>query len=146
MVRSVFRVYILMLVAMTFVLAKNPQLPWGTPGIPSIPSVPGIPGIPGIKLTTSTETINGVPPTTRRTCPEPTDELRACIRQWDCQELLRLDLRCLLNLNGLPLVGNLLGGVLGGLGGQSPTQPPALGTQGGGLLGGPGGILGSLLG
>nr|XP_036220591.1 DNA topoisomerase 3-alpha [Bactrocera oleae] len=139
MARTVLRVFLLMAVAMPLIFA-NPPLPWG---------------IPGIKPDDSSTTL--APSTqapTRGTCPEPSEELMACMRQWACQYLIRLDLRCLLNLNGLPLVGNALGGLLGGGGGQSPGQQPALGGggggilggSGGGLLGGPGGLLGGLLG
>ncbi|XP_011195606.1 DNA topoisomerase 3-alpha [Zeugodacus cucurbitae] len=140
MTRTVLRIFLLMAVAMSLTYASgNPALPWG---------------IPGIKPEGSSTTL--APSTaspTRGTCPEPSEELMACMRQWACQYLIRLDLRCLLNLNGLPLIGNVLGGVLGG-GGQSPTQQPALGGggggilggSGGGLLGGPGGLLGGLLG
>ncbi|XP_011205893.2 DNA topoisomerase 3-alpha [Bactrocera dorsalis] len=141
MAPTVLRVFLLMAIAMPLIFA-NPPLPWG---------------IPGIKPEASSTTL--APTTTTRapargTCPEPNEELLACISQWPCQYLLRLDLRCLLNLNGLPLIGNALGGLLGGGGGQSPTQRPALGGggggllggSGGGLLGGPGGLLGGLLG
>ncbi|XP_054734639.1 DNA topoisomerase 3-alpha [Anastrepha obliqua] len=132
MVRAVFGIVVLMLVVMTFTFASTPPLPWGVPGIKET-------------LTTTQK------PDTQDACPEPTEELKACMRKWACQYLIRLDLRCLLNLNGLPLVGNALGGLLGGGGGG---QQPALGGSGGGLLGGPGGgllggtggILGSLLG
>ncbi|XP_036336190.1 uncharacterized protein LOC118746444 [Rhagoletis pomonella] len=130
MVRTVFRVFALMLIAMTFFVAATPQLPWG---------------VPAITPTITTENIDGL----QGTCPEPTEELKACIRQWGCEELLRLDLRCLLNLNGIPLVGNVLGGLLGGLGGQSPRPGGAQGGLlggSGGLLGGSDGLLGSLLG
>ncbi|XP_017475855.1 PREDICTED: DNA topoisomerase 3-alpha-like isoform X1 [Rhagoletis zephyria] len=123
MVRTVFRVFALMLIAMTFFVAATPQLPWG---------------VPAITPTITTENIDGL----QGTCPEPTEELKACIRQWGCEELLRLDLRCLLNLNGIPLVGNVLGGLLGGLGGQSPRPGGAQGGLLGGLLGGSGGLLG----
>ncbi|XP_050336963.1 DNA topoisomerase 3-alpha [Bactrocera neohumeralis] len=140
MAPTVLRVFLLMAIAMVRCICSQPP-PWGIPGIK-----------PEASSTTLAPTTTRAP--TRGTCPEPTEELLACIRQWSCQYLIRLDLRCLLNLNGLPLIGNALGGLLGGGGGQSPTQQPALGGggggilggSGGGLLGGPGGLLGGLLG
>ncbi|XP_068149011.1 uncharacterized protein [Drosophila tropicalis] len=66
--------------------------------------------------------------TTPGSCPRPSPEALKCLQEWACQYVIRLDLRCLLNLNGNPLLGNLISipGVSGGSGG--------------------GGILGNLLG
>ncbi|CAD7004650.1 uncharacterized protein LOC101455908 [Ceratitis capitata] len=138
--RTILRIFVLIAVAMVCAGATNPALPWGIPGIKPAEA-------PSTTLRPSTQAPGG-------TCPEPSEELMACMRQWACQYLIRLDLRCLLNLNGLPLIGNALGGLLGGGGGQSPGQQPALGGggggilggSGGGLLGGSGGLLGGLLG
>ncbi|KAM7358939.1 uncharacterized protein ACRADG_003728 [Cochliomyia hominivorax] len=73
-----------------------------------------------------------------QTCPIPTPQTLKCLRQWACQHAIRLDLRCLLNLNGTPLLGGILGGtggLLGGVGGGAG-NPVNAGT----------GILGGLLG
>ncbi|XP_034483872.1 cold shock protein 2 [Drosophila innubila] len=70
-------------------------------------------------------------------CPRPSPESIKCLQQWACQQVIRLDLRCLLNLNGNNLLGNLVSipGIAGG--GNA---------AGGGAGGGGGGILGGLLG
>ncbi|XP_017860602.1 PREDICTED: acanthoscurrin-1 [Drosophila arizonae] len=68
------------------------------------------------------------------TCPRPSPEAVRCLKQWACQEVLRLDLRCLLNINRHSLLGNLVkvpgitGGTAGGHG--------AHGAHGGGILSG----------
>ncbi|EDV95559.1 GH15770 [Drosophila grimshawi] len=58
-------------------------------------------------------------------CPRPPAQSIRCLQEWACQQVIRLDLRCLLNLNGNNLLGNLVsipgiggggnGGILGGL-------------------------------
>ncbi|KAH8408509.1 hypothetical protein KR215_006298 [Drosophila sulfurigaster] len=59
-------------------------------------------------------------------CPRPSPQSLKCLQEWACQQVIRLDLRCLLNLNGNNLLGNLVsipgvtgggtgGGILGGL-------------------------------
>ncbi|XP_073843709.1 uncharacterized protein [Musca autumnalis] len=72
-------------------------------------------------------------------CGSPTQQMVRCINQWACQQAIRLDLRCLLNLNGIPLLGGLLGGDGGLLSGLT-------GGSGGGGSGGAGNILSGLLG
>ncbi|XP_058975419.1 uncharacterized protein LOC131801201 [Musca domestica] len=71
-------------------------------------------------------------------CGSPTQQMVRCINQWACQQAIRLDLRCLLNLNGIPLLGGLLGGEGGLLSGLTG------GSGGGG--GGAGNIVSGLLG
>ncbi|XP_075162420.1 uncharacterized protein LOC142235081 [Haematobia irritans] len=72
-------------------------------------------------------------------CGTPSEQILRCLNQWSCQHAIRLDLRCLLNLNGVPL----LGGLLGGLGGPAGAANAA---AGGGAGGGAGNIVSSLLG
>uniref|UniRef100_A0A1I8PYH2 Uncharacterized protein n=1 Tax=Stomoxys calcitrans TaxID=35570 RepID=A0A1I8PYH2_STOCA len=67
-------------------------------------------------------------------CGSPSQQVLRCLNQWSCQHAIRLDLRCLLNLNGVPLLGGLLGGNAG---------PGGAGGAGGG---GGGNIISSLLG
>ncbi|XP_046808730.1 uncharacterized protein LOC124420331 [Lucilia cuprina] len=73
------------------------------------------------------------------TCPVPTEQILRCLGRWACQHAIRLDLRCLLNLNGNPLLGGLLGGggILGGAngGGLEGAIPGAGNGIVGGLLG-----------
>jgi len=75
------------LAALALASNQNPQ----QPVIVVKPPTPGGPIIPG------------------NTCPQPTPLLLNCMREWACQNLISLDLRCLLNLNGNPLLTNLLG-------------------------------------
>ncbi|TMW50661.1 hypothetical protein DOY81_004278 [Sarcophaga bullata] len=101
-------------------------------------------------------TLPGLPgkPITLQSCPIPSEEMLKCLSQYACQHAIRLDLRCLLNLNGTPLLGgllggtgDLLGGVLGGGGGNGGGNGLLGGVLGGGGgNGGGSGILGGLLG
>ncbi|EDW62909.1 uncharacterized protein Dvir_GJ16102 [Drosophila virilis] len=52
-------------------------------------------------------------------CPRPSPEVIRCMQEWACRQVIRLDLRCLLNLNGNNLLGSLVNvhGVTGGAGG-----------------------------
>ncbi|XP_065369257.1 uncharacterized protein LOC135961654 [Calliphora vicina] len=93
----------------------------------------------GLATSHATNPLIGGKPIILPTCPVPTEQILRCLRQWACQHVIRLDLRCLLNLNGNPLLGGLLGGN-GLLGGGNA------GGAGGGVPGAGTGIVGGLLG
>uniref|UniRef100_A0A1B0AG06 Uncharacterized protein n=1 Tax=Glossina pallidipes TaxID=7398 RepID=A0A1B0AG06_GLOPL len=50
-------------------------------------------------------------------CPTPSKQVLGCLSEWTCRHVINLDLRCLLNINSHPLLGNLLAtnGITGGL-------------------------------
>uniref|UniRef100_A0A1A9VHL3 Uncharacterized protein n=1 Tax=Glossina austeni TaxID=7395 RepID=A0A1A9VHL3_GLOAU len=50
-------------------------------------------------------------------CPTPSKQVLGCLSEWTCRHVINLDLRCLLNINSHPLLGNLLdtNGITGGL-------------------------------
>ncbi|XP_067612789.1 uncharacterized protein [Eurosta solidaginis] len=88
MVRTILQVFVLFLVLITFTAASDHPPPWGEHGGK------------GSESTTTQGSVRA--PYKPLTCPQPTEEILECVRQWACQYLIRLDLRCLLNLNGFP--------------------------------------------
>nr|XP_016932584.2 uncharacterized protein LOC108011854 [Drosophila suzukii] len=56
-----------------------------------------------------------------QTCPPASAEELRCLREWACQYVISLDLRCLIGINGKPLLGNLVS--LPGLTGGNSSSP-----------------------